>query len=63
MFPPDCMHFLESIPSVSLADVKPGDMLEVAVAEVYSPSHFWLLRLGEDYNIAMEEIMDDMKSV
>ncbi|OWR41796.1 hypothetical protein KGM_209893 [Danaus plexippus plexippus] len=60
VFPPDCMHLLESIPSVSLADVKPGDMLEVAVAEVYSPSHFWLLRLGEDYNIAMEEIMDDM---
>ncbi|XP_064073816.1 uncharacterized protein LOC113401033 [Vanessa tameamea] len=60
VFPEDCMHFLESIPSASLADVVPGTMLEVAVAEVYSPSHFWLLRLGERYNIAMENVMDEM---
>ncbi|CAG9563683.1 unnamed protein product [Danaus chrysippus] len=60
VFPADCVHFLDSIPSVSLEHVRPGDMLQVAVAEVYSPSHFWLLRLGDQYNIAMEEIMDDM---
>ncbi|XP_050352278.1 uncharacterized protein LOC126774775 [Nymphalis io] len=60
VFPEDCMHFLESIPSASLVDIVPGTMLEVAVAEVYSPSHFWLLRLGERHNIAMENIMDEM---
>ncbi|XP_026743679.1 uncharacterized protein LOC113505260 [Trichoplusia ni] len=35
-------------------------MLEVIVGEVYSPSHFWYLRLGQRYNLAMEDMMDDM---
>ncbi|XP_045452665.1 tudor domain-containing protein 5 [Melitaea cinxia] len=60
VFPEDCMHFMDSIPSESLVDIEPGTMLEVVVAEVYSPSHFWLLRLGESYNIAMEDMMDEM---
>lgn len=45
---------------MSLADLGPGAMLELILGEVYSPSHFWFIRLGEDYNIAMEEMMDEM---
>uniref|UniRef100_A0A2A4JK98 Tudor domain-containing protein n=1 Tax=Heliothis virescens TaxID=7102 RepID=A0A2A4JK98_HELVI len=60
VFPADCVHFTESIPAVSLRAVRPGAMLEVIVGEVYSPSHFWLIRLGDHYNIAMEDMMDEM---
>ncbi|PZC77969.1 hypothetical protein B5X24_HaOG202711 [Helicoverpa armigera] len=35
-------------------------MVEVMVGEVYSPSHFWLIRLGDQYHIAMENMMDEM---
>ncbi|KAJ2938143.1 hypothetical protein O0L34_g3722 [Tuta absoluta] len=62
VFPEDCMSFSESIPSASLEDVAEGAMLEVMVGEVYSPSHFWLYRLGERHNIAMEDMMDHMTS-
>lgn len=51
---------MESLPTLSLQGLEPGTMLEVMVGEVYSPSHFWLIRLGEDYHIAMENIMDEM---
>ncbi|XP_068620201.1 tudor domain-containing protein 5 isoform X3 [Battus philenor] len=57
VFPADCMHYLESIPP---PEPPQGDALEVLVGEVYSPSHLWLVRLGERYNIAMEDIMDEM---
>lgn len=60
MFPTDCMHFMESIPAASLAELETGAMLEVILGEVYSPSHFWLLRLGERHHLAMEDMMDDM---
>lgn len=60
VFPEDCVSFMEQIPAQSLADVRPGAMLEVMVGEVYSPSHFWLIRLGERFHIAMEELMDEM---
>ncbi|KAL0869477.1 hypothetical protein ABMA27_005762 [Loxostege sticticalis] len=60
VFPTDCMHFMESIPAASLAELETGAMLEVILGEVYSPSHFWLLRLGERHHLAMEDMMDDM---
>lgn len=60
MFPEDCVSFCDSIPPLALDDCVPGAMLEVIVGEVYSPSHFWLIRLGQNYNIAMEDMMDDM---
>nr|XP_049708018.1 uncharacterized protein LOC110372436 isoform X2 [Helicoverpa armigera] len=60
VFPADCLHFTESIPAQSLSDVLPGAMVEVTVSEVYSPSHFWLFRLGNQYNIAMDNMMDAM---
>lgn len=60
VFPEDCMHFMESIESVSLNDFRPGAMVEVMIGEVYSPSHFWFIRVGDNYNIAMEEMMDEM---
>ncbi|CAH0713037.1 unnamed protein product, partial [Brenthis ino] len=59
VFPADCVHFLEGVPRVRAAEA-PGDMVEVVVAEVYSPSHFWLQRLGPAHNLAMEDIMDEM---
>ncbi|XP_047525179.1 uncharacterized protein LOC125063020 [Pieris napi] len=59
VFPSDCLHYTESIPSAEQDGVRPGDMLDVLIGEVYSPSHFWLLRLGEQ-NSAMEDIMDEM---
>ncbi|XP_041984988.1 tudor domain-containing protein 5-like [Aricia agestis] len=60
VFPPDCMHYMDSIPPADLGAVDAGDMLEVMVGEVYSPSHFWLIRLGQEYDIAMENLMDEM---
>ncbi|CAB3250943.1 unnamed protein product [Arctia plantaginis] len=60
VFPEDCMHFMESIESTSVSDFRPGAMVEVMIGEVYSPSHFWFLRLGENYNMAMEDMMDEM---
>lgn len=54
------MQYSESIPLASLDGLEPGVMVEVMVGEVYSPSHFWLLRLGDDYHIAMEDLMDEM---
>ncbi|RVE52952.1 hypothetical protein evm_002429 [Chilo suppressalis] len=60
VFPSDCMHFMDSIPGASLAGLAAGAMLEVLVGEVYSPSHFWVLRLGERHHAAMEDIMDQM---
>ncbi|CAG9795435.1 unnamed protein product [Diatraea saccharalis] len=63
VFPADCMHFMDSIPAASLAELEAGAMLEVVVGEVYSPSHFWLLRLGPDHYQRMEDIMDEMTSV
>ncbi|XP_045777810.1 uncharacterized protein LOC123875809 [Maniola jurtina] len=60
VFPEDCMGLADSIPAASLAGLAVGDELEVAVGEVYSPSHFWLQRLGDEHNIAMENMMDDM---
>ncbi|XP_047031023.1 uncharacterized protein LOC124638175 [Helicoverpa zea] len=60
VFPADCLHFTESIPAQELSDVLPGAMVEVMVGEVYSPSHFWLIRLGDQYHIAMENMMDEM---
>ncbi|XP_063366838.1 LOW QUALITY PROTEIN: tudor domain-containing protein 5-like [Cydia amplana] len=59
VFPADCLSFLESIPPGSLAGVGPGDMLPVLVAEVYSPSHLWLQRLGPEHEL-MQEYMDQM---
>ncbi|XP_063626361.1 tudor domain-containing protein 5-like [Cydia splendana] len=59
VFPSDCLSFLESIPPGSLAEVAPGDMLPVVVAEVYSPSHLWLQRLGPEHEL-MQEHMDQM---
>ncbi|XP_061720449.1 tudor domain-containing protein 5-like [Cydia pomonella] len=59
VFPSDCLSFLESIPAGSLAGVAPGDMLPVVVAEVYSPSHLWLQRLGPEHDL-MQEHMDQM---
>lgn len=63
VFPADCVSFADSIPGVALDDCRPGAMLEVIVGEVYSPSHFWYLRLGQRYNLAMEDMMDDMALV
>ncbi|XP_023938384.2 tudor domain-containing protein 5 isoform X2 [Bicyclus anynana] len=60
LFPPDCMNFMDSIPKLSLDGVARGDLLQVMVGEVYSPSHFWLLQLGEQFHLALEELMDDM---
>ncbi|XP_063892741.1 uncharacterized protein LOC135117420 [Helicoverpa armigera] len=60
VFPADCLHFTENIPTQSLSDVLPGAMVEVTVSEVYSPSHFWLFRLGNQYHIAMDNMMDAM---
>ncbi|CAK1553140.1 unnamed protein product [Leptosia nina] len=60
VFPLDCLHYTESIPAARAGDVRPGDMLEVIVGEVYSPSHFWLLRLGPAFNVALGDIMDLM---
>lgn len=60
MFPEDCMHFLESIPAQPLSGVRAGAMLEVTVGEVYSPSHFWLQRLGPEHSGAMDDLMDEM---
>ncbi|XP_063540727.1 uncharacterized protein LOC134749641 [Cydia strobilella] len=59
VFPSDCLSFLESIPRGSLSGVAPGDMLPVVVAEVYSPSHMWLQRLGPEHEL-MQEHMDQM---
>ncbi|XP_045484146.1 tudor domain-containing protein 5 isoform X2 [Pieris rapae] len=59
VFPSDCLHYTESIPAAEQDGLRPGDMLDVLIGEVYSPSHFWLLRLGEQ-NRAMEDIMDEM---
>lgn len=60
MFPADCVQYPDDIPPASLEGFERGSVLEVIVGEVYSPSHFWLLRMGERHNIAMEEIMDQM---
>nr|XP_034835471.1 uncharacterized protein LOC117991941 [Maniola hyperantus] len=60
VFPEDCLGLADSIPAASLAGVAVEDLLEVTVGEVYSPSHFWLQRLGDEYNIAMENVMDEM---
>ncbi|XP_045537564.1 tudor domain-containing protein 5 [Papilio machaon] len=60
VFPEDCVHFMESIPAAPLAGVAAGAHLEVIVGEVYSPSHFWLIRLGEQHSVAMEDMMDEM---
>ncbi|XP_075981536.1 tudor domain-containing protein 5-like [Anticarsia gemmatalis] len=60
VFPEDCIQFMESIETPSLNDFRPGAMVAVIVGEVYSPSHFWFIRLGDNYNIAMEDMMDDM---
>lgn len=60
VFPEDCMQLMEVIPESSLGDIQPGDVLETRVGEVYSPSHFWLLRVGEEYHTALENIMDEM---
>ncbi|CAH2042767.1 unnamed protein product, partial [Iphiclides podalirius] len=57
VFPADCMHYMESIPH---AEMPEESMIEVQVGELYSPSHLWLIRLGDAYNIAMEELMDEM---
>ncbi|KAJ0173883.1 hypothetical protein K1T71_010029 [Dendrolimus kikuchii] len=60
VFPSDCIHFTESIPSLSVQGLSPGAMVDVVLGEVYSPSHFWFIRLGDAFSIAMDEIMDDM---
>ena len=60
MFPADCVRYLEAIPALSVASLQEVHMLEVMVGEVYSPSHFWLIRCGDDYSGAMEAIMDEM---
>lgn len=60
VFPEDCVQYSDSIPLSSLEGLEPGAMVEVMVGEVYSPSHFWLLRLGDAHHIAMEELMDEM---
>lgn len=60
VFPEDCMHFMESIPALTLEEFRPGAMIEVIIGEVYSPSHFWFIRIGENYNYAMEDVMDEM---
>ncbi|XP_021192176.3 tudor domain-containing protein 1 [Helicoverpa armigera] len=60
VFPEDCMQLTEVIPESSLRDIQPGDVLEISVGEVYSPSHFWLIRVGEEYDTALQNIMDEM---
>ncbi|XP_063831044.1 uncharacterized protein LOC135080288 [Ostrinia nubilalis] len=59
VFPQDCMHFMESIPAAPLGALAPGANVGVMLGEVYSPSHFWLLRLGDGYD-AMGDMMDEM---
>nr|XP_037873437.1 tudor domain-containing protein 5 isoform X2 [Bombyx mori] len=61
VFPSDCLQYMESVPPPGPC-AEPGALLEVLVGEVYSPSHFWLIRLGDHYNIAMENIMDEMNA-
>ncbi|XP_059048795.1 tudor domain-containing protein 5-like [Achroia grisella] len=60
VFPEDCMHYLESIPAAPLSGLQPGAMLELVVGEVYSPSHFWVLRLGDHHYGALDRLMDEM---
>lgn len=52
---------LDSIPAASLGGVRLRESLPVTVGEVYSPSHFWLLRLGTDHYSALDHIMNQMK--
>lgn len=60
MFPSDCMHYMESIPALDLSDMYAGAMVEVTVGEVYSPSHFWIQRLGDSHSQVMHALMDHM---
>lgn len=60
VFPSDCLHYMESIPRQRPDALACGSQLEVIIGEVYSPSHFWMQRVGPDYNLAMERIMDEM---
>ncbi|XP_038211381.1 tudor domain-containing protein 5 [Zerene cesonia] len=60
VFPADCMQLGETISQLPLDDIQEGDYLEVMLGEVYSPSHFWMMRLGEAYNIALDAVMDEM---
>nr|XP_021194550.2 tudor domain-containing protein 5 isoform X1 [Helicoverpa armigera] len=60
VFPEDCMQPMEVIPESSLRDIQPADMVEITVTEVYSPSHFWLMRLGDEYHITLQNIMNEM---
>lgn len=62
VFPADCVQPGESIPRLSLVEerVRPRDSLVVRAAEVYSPSHFWLLLADEEHYDALDRLMDDM---
>ncbi|CAG4948104.1 unnamed protein product [Colias eurytheme] len=60
VFPADCMQLGEALGAAPLGDVRAGDLLEVMLGEVYSPSHFWMMRLGDEFNIALDAVMDEM---
>ncbi|XP_045509484.1 tudor domain-containing protein 5-like [Colias croceus] len=60
VFPADCMQLGEALGAAPLGDVRAGDLLEVMLGEVYSPSHFWMMRLGDEFDIALDAVMDEM---
>lgn len=57
------MQLMDIIPTLDLSDIELDSSLQLLVCEVYSPSHFWIQILGENNNIAVETIMDEMKLV
>ncbi|KAG7301799.1 hypothetical protein JYU34_014828, partial [Plutella xylostella] len=59
VFPPDCIHCIESLPRLPLAAAA-GDALPLCVSEVYSPSHCWVQLLGPDHRDALDHLMDQM---
>lgn len=48
VFPEDYMQPNQTVPAPSLDNLHEGSTLKVCVAELYSPSHFWLHRQGTE---------------
>ncbi|XP_069364803.1 tudor domain-containing protein 7A-like [Maniola hyperantus] len=57
-FPDDCVKLRQVIPAASISDVAVGSIFTVRVEEVYSPTQFWILRLGGGYNANAEQMQE-----
>lgn len=63
LYPSEVVGPKDTIPQQKLPpDTGPGSYLEVLVAEVYTPQHFWLQLRGEKTHVALDKLMNDIQN-